>query len=111
MDNLDKWRESLEEILQYYANIPYRYGDVKSYVVVSRDLNHYLLMYEGWENQQRVYGVLVHAEIRDGKIWIQYDGIEDSITEELVSLGVPKDRIILAFHLPELRKYTGYAIA
>lgn len=37
MDNLDKWRESLEEILQYYANIPYRYGDVKSYVVVSRD--------------------------------------------------------------------------
>lgn len=68
-------------------------------------------MYEGWENQQRVYGVLVHAEIRDCKIWIQYDGIEDSITEELVSLGVPKDRIILAFHPPELRKYTGYAIA
>lgn len=84
---------------------------MKSYVIVSQDRNHYLLMYEGWENKQRVYGVIVHAEIRAGKIWIQYDGIEDSITEELVATGVPKDCIILAFHPPELRQHTGYAIS
>ncbi|MEO1765449.1 MAG: element excision factor XisI family protein [Cyanobacteria bacterium J06629_18] len=27
-------------------------------------------------------GTVTHAEIRDGKIWIHYDGIEDSITGE-----------------------------
>lgn len=62
------------------------------------------------ENKQRVYGIVVHAEIRAGKIWIQYDGIEDSITEELVAMGVPKNSIVLGFHPPELRQYTGYAV-
>ncbi|NEQ11433.1 MAG: XisI protein, partial [Moorea sp. SIO4E2] len=28
-----------------------------------------------------------------------------------VASGVPKDRIVLAFHPPEIREHTGYAIA
>ncbi|NES83455.1 MAG: XisI protein [Moorea sp. SIO2B7] len=48
---------------------------------------------------------MVDGSIRDGKIWIHYDGMEDGITDELVAAGVPKDRIVLAFH------HTGYAIA
>lgn len=111
MDILDQWREILEKILQYYANLPYRYGDVSSYVVVSRERNHYLLMHEGWEEQRRVHGCVVHVEIRDDKLWIHYDGIEDSITEELVSAGIPKDHIVLAFHPPCVRQHTGYALA
>lgn len=34
---LDQWRDILEKILQYYANLLYRYGDIITYVVVSRD--------------------------------------------------------------------------
>ncbi len=108
---LDQWRDCLEQILQAYADIPYRYGDVKTYVVVSRDRNHYMLIHEGWEMNRRVHGVIVHAEIRDGKIWIHYDGLEDGITDELVAAGVPKDHIVLAFHPPHVRPHTGYAIA
>ncbi len=43
----EKWRETLIKILQYYADIPYRYGDVKAYVIVSSDRNHFLLINEG----------------------------------------------------------------
>jgi hypothetical protein len=25
---IDQWRDALEKILQYYADIPYRYGEV-----------------------------------------------------------------------------------
>jgi hypothetical protein len=84
---------------------------VITYVVVSRDRNHFMLINEGWENHLRVHGYLVHAEIPNDKIWIHYDGIEDSITDELVASGVSKDRIVLAFHAPEFRQHTGYAIA
>ncbi|WP_366513915.1 element excision factor XisI family protein [Moorena sp. SIOASIH] len=49
--------------------------------------------------------------VRDSKIWIHYDGIEDGITDELVATGVPKDRIVLAFHPPDIRQHTGYGIA
>ncbi|MEB3885449.1 XisI protein [Lyngbya sp. CCY1209] len=108
---LDEWRKLLENILQYYADIPDRYGEVRTYVVVSRDNNHFMLVHEGWENHRRVHGCVVHAEIRNEKIWIHYDGIEDGITPELVAAGVPKDRIVLAFHPPEVREHTGYAIA
>ena len=68
-------------------------------------------MREGWENSRRVHGCVVHAEIRNDKIWIHYDGIEDGITDELVAAGVPKDHIVLAFHPPQVREHTGYALA
>jgi hypothetical protein len=108
--NLDQWRSLLEKILGDYAKLPYRYGNVVTYLVVSQDCNHFLLMQEGWEENQRVHGCLVHAEIRNQKIWIHYDGIEGGIANELTELGVPKDHIVLAFHAPTVRQYTGYAI-
>lgn len=111
MDIVEQWGEILEQILQYHANLPYCYGEVSTYVVVSRDRLHYLLMHEGWEDQRRVHGCLVHVEIREDKLWIHYDGIEDSITAELVEAGIPKDRIVLAFHPPFVRQHTEYAIA
>lgn len=109
--SLEKWRETLEKILNYYASIPYRYGEVNTSVIVSSDRNHFLLLHEGWEDNRRVYGTIVHGEIRDGKIWLHYDGIEDGITDELVAEGVPKDRIVLAFHPPEIQPHTGYGIS
>ena len=108
---LEQWREILENILKYYASLPYRYGDVKTCLVIGGDRNHFILLQEGWEDNRRVYGTITHAEIRDGKIWIHYDGIEDGITDELVAAGVPKDKIVLAFHPPEIRERTGYAVA
>lgn len=107
---IDQWRESLEKILQSYAGIPYRYGDVVTYVIVSCDRNHYLLMHEGWEKAHRVHGTIVHAEIRNGKIWIHYDGIEEGITDELIAAGVPKDCVVLAFQPPNVRSHTGYGV-
>jgi hypothetical protein len=70
-----------------------------------------LLMQEGWHGKQRFHGAIVHAEIREDKIWIHYDGIEDGITDELVALGIPKANIVLAFHPPYVRSDTGYAVA
>lgn len=108
---LDQWRQLLEKILQAHADIPYRYGEVKTYLVVSRDRNHYLLIHEGWEAQQRYHGIITHAEICDGKIWLHYDGVEAGIAEELVAAGVPQDHIVLAFHPPHVREHTGYAVS
>ena len=111
IEKLAQWRQTLERILQHYADIPNRYSDTREFVVVSRDLNHFMLMKEGWQGKQRFHGLVVHAEIQDGKIWIHYDGIEDGITEELVEAGVPKESIVLAFHPPHVRPHTGYAVA
>jgi hypothetical protein len=111
MDTLNHWREILEKILQYYAELPLRYGNTQTYVIVSQDRNHFMLMREGWDNQRRIHACLVHVEIRNEKIWIHYDGIEDGITEELIAAGILREQIVLAFHPPDVRPHTGYAIA
>lgn len=111
MDNLTFYRDTVEKILKDHAAIPYSHGDIKQYVIVDRERTHFLLFDEGWDRNKRVHGCVAHVEIIDDKIWIHYDGIEDSITEELVAAGVPKDRIVLAFHPPQVRQHTGYAIA
>ena len=108
---LDQWRNDLQKILEYYADLPYRYGEVKNHLIVSQDRNHFLLVHEGWENHRHVHGTLVHAEFRNDKIWIHYDGVEDGITDDLVAAGVPKQNIVLAFHPPKVREYSGYAVA
>jgi hypothetical protein len=49
-------------------------------------------------------------DIKNNKIWIQYDGTEVGMANELVALGVPKEDIVLAFHPPSKRSYTGFAV-
>jgi hypothetical protein len=71
----------------------------------------YLLVETGWQNGYRIYGTLLHIDIIDQKIWIQHDGTEDGIADELVAAGIPQNHIILAFKSPEIRLYTGFAVA
>ena len=64
----------------------------------------------GWDRGRRVHGLALHFDIIDNKFWIQYDGMDYPVVEELEAAGVPKEDIVLAFHEPEIRKLTGYAI-
>jgi hypothetical protein len=52
----------------------------------------------------------LHLDIKDGKIWIQHDGTEIGIANQLVALGVPKSDIVLAFHSPFKRQFTEFAV-
>jgi hypothetical protein len=109
---------TLERILRSYIDVLDLGSEVLVYLVRSDDRSHFMLMHEGWQgddlrsvkNQRRLYGAIVHAEIRDGKIWIHYDGTEAGITEELVLAGVLPEQIVLAFQPPYARKHTGYGI-
>lgn len=69
------------------------------------DNNHYLVMLVGWYDQEREYGSLIHIDIKDNKIWIQSDGTEIGVANELVEAGVPKQDIVLAFKSPFKRQF------
>ena len=111
MDRLEFYRDTIEKILRKYAEIPFSYDEIEEYLIIDRDRNHFLLLDVGWQKERRVHGCLTHVQIIDGKIWIQRDGIEDGVTEELVEAGVPKSDIVLGFQPPEVRPLTGYATA
>ena len=70
--------------------------------------DHYQLLYVGWRGNKRNFGCVLHLDIKGRKIWIQHDGTEVGIANELVELGVPKQDIILAFHEPYVRQFTDF---
>lgn len=111
MDTLENYRQLIRKILTEHAQIPYAHGDIQSEVVFDRESDRYLLVILGREGARRVHGCLVHIDIINGKIWIQRDGTEYGIANELVRAGVPKDHIVLGFRSPEVRKYTEFAAA
>jgi len=49
-------------------------------------------------------------DIKGEKIWIHHDGTDIGIADDLVNLRVPKSDIVLAFHEPLVRQYTGFAL-
>jgi hypothetical protein len=110
MDKLENYRNKIEKILSEYAAIPFAYGNLESETIFDGSKDRYLLMTVGWKNGNRVHSCLVHIDIINDKIYIQRDGTEEGIAMDLEREGVPKSDIVLAFHEPELRKHTEYAV-
>ncbi len=110
MDTLKNYRDIIRNVLSEYSRIPFSYSNVKTQTVFDSNSDHYLLMLMGREEAKRVHGCLVHIDIINDKIWIQRDGTEDGITTELLKAGVPKEKIVLGFRSPEMRKHTDFAV-
>jgi hypothetical protein len=94
-----------------YAQYQPARGEVQIEVIFDAGNDHYELIYAGWNGPYRIHGSVLHIDIRHGKIWMQHDGTEGGIAEELVKAGVARDRIVLAFKPPDIRPYTDFAVA
>ena len=111
MDKLNQRRQIVKGLLCKYAQIKPTYGEIERQTIFDQEQNHYQLINTGWENRRRVYGCLIHIDIQaDGKIWIQYDGTEAGLANELVEAGIPKQEIVLAYQSDYMRKLTDFAV-
>jgi DhnA family fructose-bisphosphate aldolase class Ia len=80
------------------------------YFIVSDKINHqYQVLASGWQGMKRTFGVVVHIRLKNNLIWVEEDNTDYGVVEEMVRLGIPKNQIVLAFHAPYKRPYTGYA--
>jgi len=110
MARLDEYRAVVQQVLDKYGQTRPRIGDAEVEAIVGAAHDHYQLVNVGWNGQRRVYGCFLHIDIKNGKIWIQHDGTEIGIANELVALGIPKQDIVLGFHAPYKRQYSGFAV-
>jgi predicted acetyltransferase len=63
-----------------------------------------------WDGDRRVYGCVLHLDIKKGKTWIEQNMTEMRVAQELQERGVGKEDIMLGFQTPGMRTYTDYAI-
>lgn len=57
--------------------------------------------------------IVQHQQLRikNEKIYVEYDGTDEGFADVFAAAGVPKEDIVLAFHAPAKRPYTGFAVA
>ena len=109
MARVEEYPACVEEVIRRHGQYRPTYGDVEVQMVFDREGHHYQLLNVGWDRQRRIWGCLLHIDIKDGKIWIERDGTQEGVANELVEMGVSKQDIVLAFHAPYKRPYTGFA--
>ncbi|NER95844.1 MAG: XisI protein [Symploca sp. SIO1B1] len=110
MGKTERYRQFIKDILTEHAQISTTTDTVKSKLIFDLEHDHYQLAYVGWQGDKRIFGPVMHFDIQDGKIWIQYNGTEDSVAQRLVDLGVPNSDIVLGFHSSFKRQFTPYAV-
>ncbi len=79
-------------------------------LIVDQERDRYQVLNIAWQELTRVFGCIIYVEIKDGKIWIERDGTEIGVKNELVEAEVPKQDIVLAFQAPDGRKFTEFAV-
>ncbi|NJR60725.1 MAG: XisI protein [Cyanobacteria bacterium CRU_2_1] len=110
MAKLEDYSNIIQRLLNQYCQLSSSGSEVETELIVDCEHHHYQLVQVGWQNNRRVYGCILHLDIKDGKIWLQHNGTERQVADELVALGVPKQDIVLGFQSPSKRKFTEFAI-
>lgn len=110
MDKLSHYRQILRKIIEDYASPRPTNGEIEPEAIIDPEKDHYEVMHVGWQGDRRVHGSVIHLDIHEGKIWVQYDGTNRPVVDELLAAGVPKEDIVLAFHPAYVRPLTGFAV-
>jgi XisI protein len=110
MEKIAKYREYVQKVIE--SHVHEQNDGVECQIIFDTIRDRYQLVYVGWlDNSRRVYGCVIHMEIKNEKIWIQQDGTEIGTANELVELGVPRQDIVLAFYAPSRRQHTEFAVS
>lgn len=77
--------------------------------IIDEPGGHYLLFNNTWKDGRRYYGCFLHLDLSaDGKIWIQHDGTDLNVAEQLMEAGIAKEEIVLGFQPPSVRAVLGF---
>ena len=112
MDKTTRYRNIIIDYLNEFANFGKPRPGIEKEVIADCERNHFQFVTRGWQDRKTfVYIVGLHLDIKDEKIWIWQNNTDAFVGDELVERGIPKSDIVLAFHAPQERQYTGFAMA
>lgn len=109
--NKDTLKQAIIKVLQDYLEFLGNDPESEIQLVIDEIRDRYLLIETGWHQNRRIYGTLIHIDIINEKLWIQQDGTEEGIANELVSLGISPQQIVLAYKTLDRRKITDFAVS
>ena len=101
MDKLAKYREVVKSIVERYGTFQSSVGNVETYAVCDQRNDNYLVIDVGWLAFGRQHAMPIHIRIKNGKVWVEWDGTDQEIVQQLIDAGIPESDIILGFEQPQ----------
>ena len=112
MDKLSQYREIIKQILTSYAALieAQPTPGVDTELLFDENHDHYMLLSVGWLQRKRMRGTTVYLRLKDGKVWVEEDWLEEGIVKDLLAAGIPQQDIVLGFQHPDMRPLTEFAV-
>jgi len=111
MDRTTHYRHIVQRVLSNHAERVPSHGKIETLPLFDDAQDNYAVIDVGWDRMGRVHAVVLHLRLQNGKVWVEQDGTEEGVAEELVAAGIPSADIVLGFYRPERRTITDFAVA
>ena len=111
MEKIAQYQKIIKKTLDDYILTMQSNLDEEIYLVEDLNKFNYLIYHNTWKHDSRSYGCILHVRIKNEKIYIEYDGTDEGFADVFAELGISRQDIVLAFHAPAKRSYTGFAVA
>ena len=111
MEKIEKYQQVIKGILDEFIATMSANLEEEVFLVEDKINKNYLIYHNAWRQSSRSYGCILHVRIKNEKVYVEYDGTDQAFADIFVAAGIPKEDIVLAFHAPAKRPYTGFAVA
>jgi hypothetical protein len=93
---LTRYRQLLRQVVELHAAKKPGDRQLESLAICDPTNDNYLMMDVGYDHVGRADNVIIHLRLRDdGKVLIEYDGIEYGIAHNLIEACIAKEDILL----------------
>jgi hypothetical protein len=110
VDRLEVYRRAVRSVILSHQDATAAQKGILSEAIFDAEHDHYQLVNVGWQDETRIYGCILHIDLLEEKVWIQHNGTEFNIADELMAQGVLQADIVLGFHSPFKRQFTEFAV-
>ncbi len=111
MDRVTQFRDIIKRSISDWASFYKPEEGTENILIFDEKTDNYVWISTGWEGNRHINHTVIHLGIRDGKIHVFHDGIEDGIVADLLREGVQEKEIVIEWHPPHRRKLTPFAAA
>jgi hypothetical protein len=112
MEKIEKYKSIARHIVNDLGE-KFKTSEIETQVIIDEKNGHYMIFNNGWrDGKHRIYGCIVHIEVKENeKVWLHHDGTDLIIGQQILDAGVPKNKLVIGFHSPSMRKDTEFAEA
>lgn len=102
MEKTDKYRQIIRDLIKKYASYKSSDDKIEDYAVCDEITDNYILLNVGWHlSGHRQLGYPVHIRIKNSKVWVEWDGTDQEIVQQLIDNGIEENDIVLGWEKPD----------